>query len=176
MGASDAGYIVFADPLGNTPTRAELTQRRNLFRSRPAGERMFVDGIEMDLNMFAGQGTGTHLVVDPVSGDVINARGSGRIQLLRTEGDYAVYGTLEVDSGDYLFTAGDVFVRRFLIDGGSITWNGEPDNVALDIMDSYRTRLSAAGLPIVVSDRARIPLIVQPHIPGRGDAPRDDRQ
>src|SRR5690625_2627947 len=176
MGASDAGYIVFADSLGNTPTRAELTQRRNLLDARPEGERMFVDGIEMVLNMFAGQGTGIHLVVDPVSGDVINARGSGRIQLLRTEGDYAVYGTLEVDSGDYLFTAGDVFVRRFLIDGGSITWDGEPDNAALDIMASYRTRASAAGLPIVVSDRARIPLIVQLNITGRVAAPMVDLQ
>ena len=176
LGATDAGYIVFADSLGNTPTRAELTQRRNLLDTRPEGERMFVDGIEMDLNIFADQGTTVHLVVDPVSGDVINARGSGRIQLLRNEGDYSVYGTLNVDSGDYLFTAGDVFVRRFLIDGGSITWDGEPDNAALDIMASYRTRASAAGLPILVSDRARIPLIVQLNITGRVAAPMVDLQ
>src|SRR5690625_7908975 len=43
-------------------------------------------------------------------------------------------------------------------------------------MASYRTRASAAGLPIVVSDRARIPLIVQLNITGRVAAPMVDLQ
>ncbi len=169
--AGDSGFIVFADSSGRIPDMSRRIRRRHVLSERPEGERMFVDGLEMDLNIFASQGTSVHLVIDPVLGDVINARASGRIQLLRAEGDYFTYGTLNVDSGDYLFTAGDVFVRRFLIDGGTIVWDGDPANAALDIQASYRTRASAAGLNLAGSDRMRIPLIVRMDVTGRVAAP-----
>lgn len=170
-GAADSGFIVFADSSGSIPDMSRILRRAHVLSKRPAGERMFVDGLEMDLNILASQGTNLHLVIDPVLGDVINATASGRIQLQRSEGDFSAYGTMEVNAGDYLFTAGDVFVRRFLIDGGSITWDGDPANAVMDIQASYRTRASAAGLNIAASDRTRIPLIVRLDITGRVAAP-----
>lgn len=167
----DTGFIVFADSSGHVPDMSRPAQRRHVLSERPVGERMFVDGLEMDLNILTPQGTRVHLVIDPYLGDVINATADGRIQLLRTEGDYYTYGVLNVDSGDYLFTAGDVFVRRFLLDGGRISWDGDPANAALDIEASYRTRASAAGLNLAGSDRLRIPLIVRMDVTGRVAAP-----
>ena len=169
--APDTGYIVFADSTGNVPEVFGPPQRRHVLSKRPAGERMFVDGLEMDLNILAPQGTRVHLVIDPFMGDVINASANGRIHLLRSEGDYYTYGVLNVDSGDYLFTAGDVFVRRFLLDGGRITWDGDPANASLEIEASYRTRASAAGLNLAGSDRLRIPLIVRMDVMGRVASP-----
>jgi translocation and assembly module TamB len=167
---SDPGYIIFADADGSIPDLRTRTIRENLLR-RPEGERLFVDGLEMDLSMAAAEGVTVHLVVDPVMGDVINATGNGRIQLQRIEGDYYTFGTFNVNSGDYLFTAGDVFVRRFYIDGGSITWDGQPNNASMDITASYRTRASPAGLNLPINSRTRIPLIVQLHIRDRVAAP-----
>jgi hypothetical protein len=93
--------------------------------------------------------------------------------LQRIAGEFFIYGALEVDAGDYLFTAGEVFVRRFLIDqGGTITWNGDPINAALDIPASYRTRASTAGLSGISANSTRlIPLIVSLQITGTVDAP-----
>jgi translocation and assembly module TamB len=169
--ASDAGFIVFADSTGRLPDLGRLVRRDNLLARRPDGERNFLDGLEMDLNIYAPQGSTVHLVIDPLVGDVINAVGTGRIQLQRSEGEYFTYGELDVTSGDYQFTAGEVFFRRFLIDQGRITWDGDPLNATLDIDASYRTRASSAGLNLGVDSHPLIPLIVRLHVTGRVTTP-----
>lgn len=174
---SDAGFIVFADSTGRLPDLERLSRRTNLLARRPVGEREFLDGLEMDLNIVAREGTTVHLVIDPLLGDVINAVGSGRIQLQRTEGEFYTFGSLEVSSGDYLFTAGELFFRRFLIDSGRITWDGDPLNASLDIEASYRTRASTAGLETITGGtggQLLLPLIVQMHVTGRVASPLVD--
>jgi len=170
---ADVAYIVYEDSLGHIPDFRELASRSFLLASRPDAERRFLDALDMDFNIFAPEGSTLHLVIDPLLGDVINAQSSGRIQLQRTAGNFSISGTLEVSGGDYLFTAGEVFVRRFLIDpGGTITWNGDPINAALDIPASYKTRASTAGLAGVSSNSGSlIPLIVSLNITGTVDAP-----
>ncbi|RMH69367.1 MAG: hypothetical protein D6685_01185, partial [Bacteroidetes bacterium] len=169
---ADAGYIIFADSTGRLPDLRRLTRRSNILAQRPVGERTFIDGLEMDLNIQAPRTSVVHLVIDPLLGDVINAVGGGRLQIQRQEGEFLTFGTLEVEAGDYLFTAGEVFVRRFLIEDGTITWDGDPTNPLLDIQAAYRTRASRAGLPGEVGDSpGLIPLVVQLHITGRTESP-----
>ena len=59
-----------------------------------------------------------------------------------------------------------MFVRRFLIDQGTITWTGDPANPILDIFAAYRTRASRTGLPEDVggSLQTNLPVIVNLHI------------
>lgn len=167
---TDAGFIVFADSVGRVPDIRRLTTRDNLLAERPAGERPFLEGLEMDLNITAPVGSTVHLVIDPLLGDVINAVGEGRVQLLRTEGEFFTYGRFDVDSGDYLFTAGEVFFRRFLIDEGSISWDGDPLNATLDIDASYRTRASTEGLTDACGSTL-IPLVIRMNVLGRVATP-----
>lgn len=172
IGVSDQSFIIFADSTGKLidPSR---DRRANVLDRRPPGERSFLDGLELDLNIFAPPGSTVNLVIDPLLGDVINAVGSGRVQIRRQGGEFSTFGSLEVNSGDYLFTAGDVFVRRFLIDsGGTITWDGDPTNAILDIPASYRTRASRAGLPGTEGTGSTIPLIVRLRITGRVATPQ----
>ncbi len=169
----DEGFLIFADSAGNVPDFEQLTYRRNLLSRRPEGERKFVDGLDMDLNITVPSGSTIHLVFDPLLGDVINAVSSGRVQLQKREGEFSMFGTLSVESGDYLFTAGDVFARRFLIEsGGSITWDGNPIDARLNIPAAYRTRASTAGLPDSPFDNTLIPLIVSLDITGRVTSPQ----
>jgi translocation and assembly module TamB len=174
----DPGFIVFADSSGKVPDLRQLVQRDNLLSRRPVGERMLLDGLEMDLNIFAPSGTVVHLVIDPLLGDVIDAVGTGRIQLQRTEGEFYTFGTLDVTSGSYLFTAGDVFQRRFQIDGGTIMYDGDPTDAQLNIAASYQTRASSAGLESVLTGGATqdqrsifIPLNVLLNVTGRVSTP-----
>lgn len=168
----DPGYIIFADSTGEIPDLSQLDRRENMLATRPVGERRFVEGLDMDLNIYAPPGTTVHLVIDPLLGDAMNAVGTGRIQLQRTEGEFYTFGSLEVSSGDYLFSAGDVFFRRFLIDSGSITWDGSPVDAQLNIQASYRTRASRAGLPgESATSSSLIPLIVRLNVTGRVSAP-----
>lgn len=172
----DEGFIIFADSTGQIPDLAELTRRRNLLASRPKGERGFTDGMNLEINVDAPPGSTVHLVIDPLVGDVINGVGAGRVQILRSEGVFTTFGSFQVNSGDYLFTAGEVFVRRFIIEeGGLITWDGDPKNAVLDIPAAYRTRASRVGLTAsTVGSQALIPVVVNLHITGRVAAPEVD--
>jgi hypothetical protein len=109
-----------------------------------------------------------------VVGDVVTAVGSGRVQLQRQEGEFLVYGDFNVTEGTYLFTAGEVFVRRFNIDEGTISWDGPPINARLDLKADYRTRASPAGLPGYDDSAGRIPVRVLLDISGRVETPRVD--
>lgn len=168
------GFIVFADSTGQIPDLSTLTRRDNIFSDRPAGEPSFLEGLEIDINVLAPEESTVNLVFDPIVGDVVTAVGSGRIQLQRQEGEFFVYGNFNVTGGTYLFTAGEVFVRRFDINEGTITWDGPPTNAQLALNAEYRTRASPAGLPGSRRDEGRIPVRVQLDIGGRVETPRVD--
>ena len=172
--ADDAGFIIFADSTGALPDLQRLTQRANILADRPEGEPTFVDGLEIDVNIIAPQQSTVHLVFDPLVGDVVTAVGSGRIQLQRLQGEFFVYGRFDVTSGTYLFTAGEVFVRRFSIEGGTLTWDGNPTNARLDLQAAYRTRASTDGLPGLEDQARRIPVVVNLDITGFVETPRVD--
>ena len=165
----DPGFIIYAD---STRSIAEqilaVREREHLLERRPEGERDFGTGLDMDLNILGPPGSSIRLVIDPLLGDVINGIGAARIQLQRQEGQMLMYGNFDLTGGDYLFTAGEVFVRRFQISEGEIIWDGDPTNPSLNIEASYRTRASRSGLPDDVGGRlnSSLPLIVELHITG----------
>ncbi|MEM1044230.1 MAG: translocation/assembly module TamB domain-containing protein [Bacteroidota bacterium] len=171
--AADAGFLVFADSLGNVP---EFEARRSVLSRRPEGERAFLDGLEMNLGVVAPPGSTVHLVFDPAIGDVITAVGSARLQLAIREGEFQTFGTFDVARGDYLFTAGDVFTRRFgLAEGGTLRWDGDPIDARLDLPATYRTRASLAGLDLPdVDTNQRVPLIITLGVTGRVTSPLVD--
>jgi translocation and assembly module TamB len=173
---TDNSYIVFADSVGHIPDFRKLASRPFLLSKRPDAERRFIDALDMDLNITAPPGSIVHLVIDPLLGDEINAISSGRMQIRREQGEFLIFGTLQVSGGDYQFTAGEVFFRKFIIDaGGTITWSGDPINAALNIPATYRTRASRAGLTNVSRDqKGLIPLIINLQITGTVDSPAVD--
>jgi hypothetical protein len=168
------GFIVFADSTGAVPDLQDLTRRDNILADRPAGEPTFIEGLDIDINVQAAEASTVHLVFDPVVGDVVTAQGSGRVQLQRQEGEFLVYGSFNVTEGTYQFTAGEVFVRRFNIDEGTITWDGNPTNAQLALQAEYRTRASPSGLPGYSNYQGRIPVRVQLDISGRVATPQVD--
>ncbi|WP_263786291.1 translocation/assembly module TamB domain-containing protein [Salinibacter grassmerensis] len=170
----DAGFIVFADSTGQAPSVSQLTRRPNILADRPEGVPSFVEGLNLNLNVTAPDQSTVNLVFDPLVGDVVTVVGSGRVQLQREEGDFSVYGSFDATSGTYLFTAGEVFVRRFAINQGTITWDGSPTNAQLDLDAEYRTRASPSGLPGFDGYSGRIPVTVQLAISGRVASPQVD--
>ncbi len=166
-----SGFFVFADSTGTIPDLRDLTRRDNILSDRPEGESSFLDGLEIDINVLAPDESTVHLVFDPVVGDVVTAVGSGRVQLQRQEGEFRVFGNYAVTGGTYLFTAGEVFVRRFNINEGTISWDGPPTNAQLNLKADYRTRASPAGLPGYDDNSGRIPVRVKLDIGGRVETP-----
>jgi len=170
--SSESGFIVFADSTGRISTPDSLDRRDNILEERPEGTPSFVDGLDLNINVVAPEGTTVHLVFDPLARDVVTAQASGRVQLQRQSGDFSVFGSLLLDDGTYQFTAGEVFSRNFSIQGGTITWDGDPRNAQLDIQAQYRTRASPAGLPGFDGEQGRIPVQVLLDIRGRTESPQ----
>ena len=171
----DASFIIFADSTGRIPDLERLIRRPFVLARRASAERQFLAGLDMDLNIEAPRGSVIHLVIDPLLGDVINAESTGRVQIRRNQGEFEVFGQMEVLGGDYLFTAGEVFVRRFIIQpGGTLSWVGDPINARMNLSAAYRTRASATGLEDVNLGGALIPLIVELEITGLVASPQVD--
>lgn len=173
---TDLAFIVFEETPGVIPDFRQLESRSSILQRRPTSERQFLDGLNLDLNIDAPPGSLVHLVIDPLLGDVINAVSEGNVQLILENDEFQVFGRLDVTSGDYQFTAGELFIKTFLINpGGFIEWSGDPINATLNIPASYRTRASRAGLPGTEGERPGvIPLIVDLQIGGTVESPEVD--
>ena len=164
----DETFVVFADSLGRIPQRRNRT---NLLGNRPPGERTFLDGLEMKMNISAPQGAKVNLVFDQLLGDMIEAKGSGNIKMDYLNGEFKLFGKFNVSGGDYLFTVQDFGIRRpFKLDpGGTMEWTGDPVNAKLNIPASYPKRVSTNGLP--GSQNEFLDLIVRMNISGEVNVP-----
>jgi hypothetical protein len=82
------------------------------------------------------------LVLDPKTGDQINATGSGNLSIdVPANDEYTMYGTYNIDNGKYTFTYRQVLVKDFLINpGSSILFNGNIANTRLNVDAIYPTR------------------------------------
>lgn len=89
------------------------------------------------------------LVMDPVGGDRIRARGSGQLQLDygSANNDLKMYGTYTLDRGDYNFTLQDIIIKDFTINQGSkISFQGDPYSAQLDIKAAYQLNANLSDL------------------------------
>ncbi len=89
------------------------------------------------------------LVMDPVAGDKITARGNGNIQVdYDSESDeMQMFGKYTLEEGNYNFSLQDLILRDFKIrQGSSISFNGAPLNARLDITASYRVNTNLSDL------------------------------
>lgn len=80
-----------------------------------------------------------NLLMDPSTGDMIRATGSGNIRLeYNTFSDMKLYGTYTVDKGNYNFSLQDLITKDFTIKtGSSISFVGAPKDANLNIEAYY---------------------------------------
>ncbi len=112
---------------------------------KPKVKNKFSLSISGDMNPLAT----LTMVIDPVSGDLINAKGNGNITLsLPANEDMKMYGNYEIENGNYMFNFKKLFfVRNFKINQGSrISFNGPLSHTNLDINAIYTTRLRPSDI------------------------------
>ncbi len=104
-------------------------------------DRGFTETFTLDLEFNAPDNINIELIFDRVTGEILNAQGSGNMRITLADEEYGMMGRYEVESGSYRFVGGDIFTRRFsLREGGTIIWDGDPANARLDIEAAYRSR------------------------------------
>lgn len=103
----------------------------------------------MDLRGTIAPSTLMTLVMDPIAGDKITARGNGNLQMdYDSESDLLqMFGKYTLEEGNYNFSLQDLILRDFKIRGGSsISFNGDPFNARLDITATYRVNTNLTDL------------------------------
>lgn len=103
----------------------------------------------MDLRCSVTPGAKMNLIMDPVAGDKIQARGQGPLQIsYDTETDeMKIYGKYTLEEGNYNFSLQDLILRDFKIkEGSNISFNGDPLQALLDITAAYRVNTNLSDL------------------------------
>lgn len=101
----------------------------------------FAERFTLDLVFEASDPMTVRLVFDPVTNDAVTANGTGRMQIRLEDQQVSMFGRFDITDGRYNFVSGDIFSRRFQLEpGGSIVWEGAPDNARLNLNAFYRAR------------------------------------
>lgn len=79
------------------------------------------------------------IIMDPIAGDYITAKGSGNIRGdFYNKGDFKMFGTYRINQGSYKFSLQEVIRKDFTIkDGSTITFNGAPIDANLNLQAVY---------------------------------------
>jgi hypothetical protein len=81
------------------------------------------------------------LLFDPVLGEILTAQGTGQLRLTMQDQDVQMFGQYTINDGNYQFVTGEIISRDLELEpGGTIVWEGPPDNARLDISAIYNAR------------------------------------
>ncbi len=104
----------------------------------------------LDIQVDANPDAEMILVMDPVGGDRIKARGDGKLHLIYdsdNEKDIFLSGKYQIEEGKYNFTLQDIIVKEFIINNtSSITFNGDPYAAILDVEAAYALNANLTDL------------------------------
>jgi hypothetical protein len=138
--ATSNQFITFVD---KTPKRLQDSIRTEFYHFTDAIKKKEDNGPAMDLriNMFidATPDAAMKIIMDPVAGDNISARGSGNFQVsFYNKGDFRMFGNYIVDQGMYKLSMKEIIHKDFALKSGStVTFTGDPYLANLDVQAVY---------------------------------------
>lgn len=94
--------------------------------------------ISVDLDVTANPYAKVFLILDELTNDIIEGQGNGTLNLrVGTNEKTTMNGNFEITSGRYNFNWQSLFKRPFLINKGTISWNGDPYDALINIDANY---------------------------------------
>jgi len=110
-----------------------------------------VTGMNMNFDLEVTPEAEVQIVFDPKVGDIMKGAGYGNIKLeINNSGKFQMFGDYRIEEGEYLFTLQNIINKKLKVEkGGTISWNGEPDDAVIDIKAVYSTKATPA---VLVSD------------------------
>jgi hypothetical protein len=129
-----------SQPLNDEPRVAD--KRINEDQLQEAIQSLtFSERFDLDLQFEASNNVTTHLIFDRAVGEILTAQGTGQLRITMQDQDLQMFGRYTINSGNYQFVVGEIVSRRLDLEpGGTITWEGPPNNARLDISAIYHAR------------------------------------
>lgn len=152
----DNKFIRFVDSFEELDSDSSTDRNGNTFSINDQidlSELTFVERFTLDLQFIANNPMTVRLIFDQVTGDVITAEGTGRLRIRLEDEELSIFGRFDISGGNYQLVSGDIFTRRFNLEpGGSIVWEGDPNNARLNINAVYSGRPNIRTLTTARSD------------------------
>lgn len=119
-----------------------------------------LSGITLNLNLSLNQNVDVELTL-PYQMGRIRADGEGEISLnVNSRGDFSINGDYFINEGDFFFSLQKIVKKKFsILEGGKISWTGNPYDAILDVKALYKTKASLADLGIRKSDKEASPRV-----------------
>ena len=110
--------------------------------------------IRLNILVDATPDASMRIIMDPIAGDYIHAKGNGNIRTeFYNKGDVRMFGNYNITQGVYKFSLQEVIRKDFVIkDGSTITFNGAPLDANMDIQASYT--VNSASLNDLIPDES----------------------
>ena len=138
--ATSNQFITFVD---KTPKRIQDSVKTEFYHYTDAQKKKEDEGPEMDLRINmqieATPDASMKVVMDPVAGDNITARGNGNFQVnFYNKGDFRMFGDYNIEQGMYKLSMQEVIRKDFTLQSGStVTFTGDPYQANLDVKAVY---------------------------------------
>lgn len=154
------GFIQFVDSFEGRDQHSLLNTKRSTDSEEISEEELeaeiqemtFSERFDLDLQFTSTDDITVHLVFDPVTGEVLTSQGTGQMRLTMQDQDVQMFGRYNINDGTYQFVTGEIISRRLELEsGGTIVWEGPPDNARLDISAVFNARPNISTL---TSERA----------------------
>ena len=148
---ASADFVVFEQPGVEIDSTNYLARKKMAFerRTRSNTSSSSASNMTVNIDITAEPNAEVQLVIDPTVGDVIRAKGDGRLsmRIVPHANIFDMYGDYTITEGSYLFTLQNIINKRFVINSGStIQWTGDPLDARLNIDAVYNLKASLQPL------------------------------
>ena len=149
--ATAVDYVVFEQPGVEIDSKNYLARKKMAFerRTRSSSTSSGASNMTINVDLTADRNAEVQLVIDPTVGDIIRAKGDGRLSMhiVPNANIFDMYGDYTISEGSYLFTLQNIINKRFVINSGStIQWTGDPMDARLNIDAVYNLKASLQPL------------------------------
>lgn len=88
----------------------------------------------------------------------LTARGAGNLRMSANSiGEFFLYGDYIIQNGQFNFVFENLLRKKFdLMEGGKISWTGDPYDAIINVKGLYRTKTSLSSLGIVIDSNSSI--------------------
>ena len=92
----------------------------------------------VDLKLTANPYCKVDVVLDEDNGDIVKGQGNGELNIrVGTSEDLSMRGRFDITKGEYTYNFQTLLRKPFTVNGGSITWSGDPLLAVMDIDAEY---------------------------------------
>ncbi len=149
----DMRMVITGEPVDSSniyirSTSSKESGSANYIIWKEYGREMNVDSLgslssqlNIDMNLTANGYTRMFMVLDEVTGDIIEATGSGTLKMhTGTSSPFTINGKYTIDRGYYRFSFQEIFKKPFVLlpnEGSYIRWDGDPNLAEINLKAKY---------------------------------------